>query len=62
VFGNRVVRRLFGPKRDEVTGVRRKEEHLQNYYDYQVKKNKMLRSRSTHDKYEKCIQNFSWKT
>jgi hypothetical protein len=34
VFENRVLRRIFGPKRDEVTGVRRKlhNEELHNLY------------------------------
>ena len=34
VFGNRVMRRIFGPKRDEVTGKWRKlhDEELNNLY------------------------------
>jgi hypothetical protein len=34
VFGNRVLRRIFGPKRDEVTGERRKiyNEELNDLY------------------------------
>jgi hypothetical protein len=34
VFENRVLRRIFGPKRDEMTGGRRKqhEEELHNLY------------------------------
>jgi hypothetical protein len=34
VFGNRVLRRIFGPKRDEVIGGRRKlhDEELHNLY------------------------------
>jgi hypothetical protein len=34
VFENRVLRRIFGPKRDEVTGVRRKlyNEELRDLY------------------------------
>jgi hypothetical protein len=34
VFENRVVRRIFGPKRDEVTGERRKlhNEELHKFY------------------------------
>jgi hypothetical protein len=37
VFGNRVLRRIFGPKRDEVTGEWRKlhNEELHNLYSYQ---------------------------
>jgi hypothetical protein len=36
VFENRVLRRIFGPKRDEVTGERRKlfDEEFNNLYAY----------------------------
>jgi hypothetical protein len=38
VFENRVLRRIFGPKRDEVTGERRKlhNEELHNLYLPQI--------------------------
>jgi hypothetical protein len=48
VFGNRVLRRMFGPKRDEVTGEWRKlnNEELHNLYSSQnivrqIKSNRM---------------------
>jgi hypothetical protein len=48
VFENRVLRRMFGPKRDEVTGAWRKlhSEDLHNYYSFpdiirQVKSKRM---------------------
>jgi hypothetical protein len=45
VFENRVLRRIFGPKRDEVTGGRRKNCIMRNLYSspYIIK---MMNSRS----------------
>jgi hypothetical protein len=58
VFENRVLRRIFGPKRDEVTGGWRKlhNEELHNLYIFffkcnwndQVKEDEMGRACSTH--------------
>jgi hypothetical protein len=55
VFQNRVLRRIFGPKRDEVTGEWRKlhNEELQNLYSSsdiirQVKANEVGRACGTH--------------
>jgi hypothetical protein len=45
VFENRVLRRIFGPKRDEVTGGWRK---LHNEEKDQVKEDEMGRACSTH--------------
>jgi hypothetical protein len=49
VFENRVLRRIFGPKRDEVTGGWRKlhNEELHNLYPSQVKEDEMGRKCST---------------
>jgi hypothetical protein len=50
VFENRVLRRIFGPKRDEVMGGWRKlhYEELHNLYSYdQVKEDEMDRACST---------------
>jgi hypothetical protein len=63
VFENRVLRRIFGPKRDEVTGGWRKlhNENLHklffakyNYND-QVKEDEMGRACSTNGGQEECL-------
>jgi hypothetical protein len=53
VFENRVLRRIFGPKRDEVTGEWRKlhSEELHNLYG----------ACGTHGRGEKCVQGFGGK-
>jgi hypothetical protein len=68
VFENRVLRRIFGPKRDEVTGGWRKlhNEELHNFYSSpnvikMVKSRRMIRACITHGRDEKCEQNFGWK-
>ena len=56
VFGNRVLRRRFGPKRGEVTGVEKTTRLgalrcvlLTRYFSgYQIKKNEMVRACSTY--------------
>jgi hypothetical protein len=55
VFDNRVLRRIFGPKRDEVTGDWRKlhNEELHNLYSSPDRINK---SRSTNGGEDECIQ------
>jgi hypothetical protein len=58
VFENRVLRRIFGPKREEVTGGWGR---LYNEGD-QIKKGEMSGARGTHGRYEKCVQNFGRKT
>jgi hypothetical protein len=65
VFENWVLRRIFGPKRDEVTGDWRKlhNEELHGLYsspsiiriNYQVKKDEMGRACSTNGVEEDCI-------
>jgi hypothetical protein len=64
VFENRVLRRIFGPKRDDVTGVWRKlhNEELHNLYSSpniifndQVKEDEMGRACSTNGGDEECI-------
>jgi hypothetical protein len=68
VLENRVLRRVFGPKRDEVTGGWRKlREELHNLYSSPdiirvIKSWRMKRAgpvaRMGGDK--KCVQNFGW--
>jgi hypothetical protein len=67
VFENRVLRRIFGPKRDEVTGEWKKlHNELHDLYSStkynsgdQIKKNKMGRACGTYEREEWCIQGFS---
>jgi hypothetical protein len=63
VFENRVLRRIFGPNRDEITRERRRlhgKEHyalfLTRYYSGdQVKKTEMGRTCSTYGEEQRCI-------
>jgi hypothetical protein len=59
VFENRVLRRIFGPKRDEVTGEWRKlhNEELHNLYlsPGQIKANEVGRACGTHGRREKSV-------
>jgi hypothetical protein len=68
VFENRVLRRIFGPKRDEVTGEWRMlhNEELHNLYSSpdiirQVKANGVGRACGTHGRGEKSVQGFDGK-
>jgi hypothetical protein len=67
VFESHVLRRIFGPNREEVTGGYRKLliEDLHNlystkYYDQQIKKDEMGVACSVHGTDEKCIQSLSY--
>jgi hypothetical protein len=67
VFENRFLRRIFGPKRDEVTGELRKlhNEELHILYSSpniirQIKSRRM-RSCGTHGRGEECVQGFDGK-
>jgi hypothetical protein len=68
VFENRVLRRIFGPKRDEVTGMEKTTQRgalccvfITKYYSGdQVRKTKMGRACSTY--WERCIERFSGET
>jgi hypothetical protein len=67
VFENRVLRRIFGPKRDEVTGEWRKL-HSEEYNLYsspdiirQVKGNEVGGAFDTHGRGEKSVQGFGGK-
>jgi hypothetical protein len=70
VFENRVLRRVFGPKRNKVTGEWRKlhNEDLmictphQILFRDQIKKNEMSRTCSTYGGEERCIQDFGGET
>jgi len=67
VFENRVLRRKFGPKRDEVTGEWRKlhneELLITKYYSgYQIEKNDMGGACSTHGVVKRFIQDFGAET
>jgi hypothetical protein len=68
VFENRVLRRIFGPNRDEVMGEWRKlhNEELHNLYSSpdiisQVKVNEVGGACSTHGRGEKSVQGFGGK-
>jgi hypothetical protein len=68
VFENRVPRRIFGSKRDEVMGEWRKlhNEELHNLYSSpdiirQVKANEVGEACGTHGKVEKSVQGFGGK-
>jgi hypothetical protein len=68
VFENRVLRRIFGPKMDEVTGEWRKlhNEELHNLYSSldiirQVKANEVGGACGTHGRVEKSVQCFGGK-
>jgi hypothetical protein len=65
VFENRVLRRIFGPKRDEVTGGWRKlhNEELHNLYFSPsiIRMIKSRRMRWAHREEEECIWNFGGK-
>jgi hypothetical protein len=67
VFENRVLRRIFGPKRDNVTGEWRKlpNQELHNLYSspniikaYQVKENEVGRTCDMHGRGQKNVQGF----
>jgi len=70
VFENRVLRKLFGPRKDEVTGECRKlhNEELSdlyssaNYSDDQIEKNDMGGSSSTYGGEERCTQGYGGET
>jgi hypothetical protein len=63
MFENRILRRIFGPKRDEVMGELRKlhSEELHNLYSSQVKANEVGRACGTHGRGEKSVQGFGGK-
>jgi hypothetical protein len=66
VFENRVLRRIFGPKRDEVTGEWRKlrNEELHNLYSFPdiIRQVKLRRMRwAGHERGEKTVQGFGRK-
>jgi hypothetical protein len=68
VFENRVLRRIFGTKRDEVTGQWRRLHNKDVYALYsspniiQVKKTEIGRTCGMHGVEDSCIQGFSEKT
>jgi hypothetical protein len=70
VFENRVLRRIFGPKRDEVTGEWRRLHHEELYALYSLPdiirvikpRRQMATACSTYGKEERCIQGFGWQT
>jgi hypothetical protein len=57
VFENRVLRKIFGPKRDEVTGEWRK----LHSGELQIKENKVDRACGTHGIGEKRVKGFGGK-
>jgi len=71
VFENRVLRRIFGPKRDEVTGEWRKvhNDKLNDLYSSptigsgdKIEKNEVGGVCSTYDGEERCLQGFGGET
>jgi len=70
VFENRTTRRIYGPKRDEVTGKWRrlgKEElnEINSSADYsgdRIKKNEMGGACNTYGGEQRCIQSFDGET
>jgi hypothetical protein len=66
VFENGVLRRIFGPKREEVTGSWRRlyNEEFHNLYALpdiiRVIRSRRMRC-SVHGREEKCVQYFGWK-
>jgi hypothetical protein len=70
VFENRVLRKIFGPKRDEVTGEWRKlHNELNNLYSspnnvqvIKIKKNVIGWACSAYGGGERCVQSFGGKT
>jgi hypothetical protein len=71
VFDNRVLRSIFGPKRDEATGEWRRlhDEELDDLYSspniirvIKIKKNEMGGACSTYGGKERCIQDFGGET
>jgi len=71
VFENRVLKKIFGPKRNEVTGEWRKlhNEELNNLYSLpnivraiKIEKNEMGRARNAYGGEERCVQGFGGET
>jgi hypothetical protein len=69
VFENRILRRIFGPRRDDVTGERRKLHSVELHTLYsspnveadQIKENEVGGTCGTHRRGEESVQNFSGK-
>jgi hypothetical protein len=71
LFENRVLRRIFGPKRDKVTGEWRKlhNEELSNLYSFpqdcaggKIEKNEMGGACGAYGRGERCVQGSGWET
>jgi hypothetical protein len=60
VFQNTVLRKIFGTKRNEVTGGWRRI-HNEELHD-QIKVNDMVGACGTYGRQKRCIENFRWKT
>jgi hypothetical protein len=63
VFENRVLRRIFGPKRDEVIGeqIQLHNEELNGLGD-KIEKNKIGGTCSTYEIEERCMRGFGGET
>jgi hypothetical protein len=61
MFENRVLRRIFGPKRDEVTGEWKKL-HITYCAGDKIEKNEMGGACSAYGGGERCVQDFGGKT
>jgi hypothetical protein len=62
VFENKVLRRIFGPKRDEVTGALCSVLLTKYHSGDQVKKTEMGRTCGMYVGEERCVQDFSGET
>jgi hypothetical protein len=71
VLENRVLRRVFGPKREEVAGGWRTKVNGELHTLYilpifimvvKIEKDEMSGTCNTHGRSEKCLQYFGWKT
>jgi hypothetical protein len=69
VFGNRVLRRIFGPKRDEIIGGWRKlhNEELNNLYSSPniirtIKSRRIRWAGNVACSEEECLHGFGWKS
>ena len=70
MFENRVLRKIFGPKKDEITGEWRRTQRAalfsvlltQHYSGDQIQKNEMGRACGTYGRQEMCIQGFGGET
>jgi len=59
---NRLLKKIFGPRREDVMGDCIMRSFIKYYYSDQIMDDKMDRAYNAHGRKEKCIQHFGWKT